>query len=949
MRTALVVPLLVILSFSNSLPADMTRAPGLLRGESLADPSSRDIAQTIWYQGFLADATTGDPVNATYDVVASIYDADVDGTLLWGPETHAATPIVEGWFNVELGATLGFPGFSEPPYYIEITVNGEVLEPRQKLGSVPSAFVAESAEAAPADQDWYFTGAGIYRTDGYVGIGVTMPEYDLDVEGTINTSAFRMPIGASAGHVLTSDGDGVGTWMPPPGGDADADWTISGDDMYSAVAGNVGVGVTTPAAKLEVIGDDEVAVEGTVTVASGVATGLQGIAEGSTAHGVRGEATAPGATAYGLYGTASAPGGSAYGLHADASVTDGTASGVFGSASSSVAGASSYGLYGYATGVAGPADVHGVHGTALFPQETATGVFGVGGGIGVRGVNQLSSAEGHLGTSTAGVYGSAGSGRAQWAGLFDGNVYINARLGVGTTLSDEWVRIEAPYGHGLRCQAPDTTYYTVAISGVGWATLGAGVHGRTQGTSAYGVHGEADGQSSIGVYGTSTMSAGVKGRNLTTGASGGLGNGDNGVYGSDGGDPSNLAGRFDGQVWVDGDLGVGTFAPDDDLHVSGHVNDAVAVRISNTNTGSSSQEQLLFADEAGVGGSIVHYDDGSAWPNLFRILNQRSNGPLVLGTEGIDRLRIAPDGNVGIGGTATDAKLYVKTDSQKAIYGWAQPDGTNLVYGVYGGTGSDYGYGVYGISGEDGGVMGQCAFTATTGKLGTYTQGVYGSDGGNDTRWGGYFDGNVHVSDRIGIGTTTPSAALDCDDLIRIRGVAWPAADTGKSMELAYNPATHRGYIQVYDRDAGGDEWGQLWLGDGHVGIGSPQVWDPQYKLSVIGKATCQEMYEYSDGRLKANVRPIDDPLGTVDRLRGIAFEWSAESESVGAIPGEPGVGLIAQEVEDVLPSLVSTPREGYKSLDYAKLTAVLVEAVKELRQENRELRERVEALESHR
>ena len=51
-------------------------------------------------------------------------------------------------------------------------------------------------------------------------------------------------------------------------------------------------------------------------------------------------------------------------------------------------------------------------------------------------------------------------------------------------------------------------------------------------------------------------------------------------------------------------------------------------------------------------------------------------------------------------------------------------------------------------------------------------------------------------------------------------------------------------------------------------------------------------------------------------------------------------VGLIAQEVEKIYPELVQTDNEGFKSIDYAKLTPILVEAIKELKQQNDVLKE---------
>jgi hypothetical protein len=82
----------------------------------------------------------------------------------------------------------------------------------------------------------------------------------LTVGGTTKTTGFQMQTGASAGHVLTSDGSGIGTWQAAGG---DTDWTLS-SGILSANAGaqTVGVGTTTPTAKLHV--------EGSTTTVDGV-------------------------------------------------------------------------------------------------------------------------------------------------------------------------------------------------------------------------------------------------------------------------------------------------------------------------------------------------------------------------------------------------------------------------------------------------------------------------------------------------------------------------------------------------------------------------------------------------------------------------------------------------------------------------------------------------------
>lgn len=81
----------------------------------------RDIQGTTWFQGYVADSGTGVPVSASYEVVARIYDAVSGGTTVWGPETHGATPINDGWFSIELGSIESpLPAFDAPPYYLQL-------------------------------------------------------------------------------------------------------------------------------------------------------------------------------------------------------------------------------------------------------------------------------------------------------------------------------------------------------------------------------------------------------------------------------------------------------------------------------------------------------------------------------------------------------------------------------------------------------------------------------------------------------------------------------------------------------------------------------------------------------------------------------------------------------------------------------------------------------------
>ena len=81
-----------------------------------------------------------------------------------------------------------------------------------------------------------------------------------------------------------------------------------------------------------------------------------------------------------------------------------------------------------------------------------------------------------------------------------------------------------------------------------------------------------------------------------------------------------------------------------------------------------------------------------------------------------------------------------------------------------------------------------------------------------------------------------------------------------------------------------------------------------------------------SDERLKDNITPIDDPLTKVVSISGNTFDWNEKSNKSGH-----DVGLIAQEIEKVLPEAVVTRDNGYLAVDYHKVVPLLVEAIKEL------------------
>ena len=102
----------------------------------------------------------------------------------------------------------------------------------------------------------------------------------------------------------------------------------------------------------------------------------------------------------------------------------------------------------------------------------------------------------------------------------------------------------------------------------------------------------------------------------------------------------------------------------------------------------------------------------------------------------------------------------------------------------------------------------------------------------------------------------------------------------------------------------------------------------------------------YSDARLKTGVTEINNSLDKVLQLRGVYFHWDVAGYPQLGLSDQPQIGVIAQEVESVFPELVTTNANGYKQVDYEKLTAVLIETTKEQQKEITALNDRLTQIE---
>jgi len=180
----------------------------------------------------------------------------------------------------------------------------------------------------------------------------------------------------------------------------------------------------------------------------------------------------------------------------------------------------------------------------------------------------------------------------------------------------------------------------------------------------------------------------------------------------------------------------------------------------------------------------------------------------------------------------------------------------------------------------------------------------------------------------VGIGTIDPKAKLHVNDSIyasHVNGGFVSLNSQSGSIELASGDDEYS-FIDFRGKNhLGTDYKGRIIFDDKKFSIEGGDV-------KIGGNVYAFSHLENSDERLKQNIQPLVSSLAKLAQLRGVSFKWKDE-------PQDNQIGLVAQEVEKILPEIVSTDSEGYKSIAYGKLTAVLLEAIKEQQQQIEELK----------
>jgi|GEM_PF-1589310 len=404
--------------------------------------------------------------------------------------------------------------------------------------------------------------------------------------------------------------------------------------------------------------------------------------------------------------------------------------------------------------------------------------------------------------------------------------------------------------------------------------------------------------------------------------------------------------------------------------------------------GQTGDHIALFIDPTTIpGGTFAGNTNEIFTPNYMEFVQANSGG-----TDWLRYVLTLNNGSVGIGTTSPSAKLHVSgaggatlpqlllTNTAAAASQWPTIEYQQYLNG-------NTGYPTFVIS-TGGGTSASPTITPVSQLLGGYVWQVY--DAGWQTAAGihAYSTANFAINDRetyltfsttdgtttgarmridhtglVGIGTTNPTKGklhIDASSASVSETLALTNLGDGIGRGAAVRLGRHNTYfVQIASVSTGADpgypndslvfntmhnsatatERVRI-QSDGNVGIGTTS---PGNLLTIQQTSATDPIADawttYSSRRWKENIVPIDDPLLKVQQLQGVYFDWKAD--------GKHDLGFIAEDVGQVLPEVVAYEENGVdaKSVDYARITALLVEAMKEQQKQIEELKKEIEKL----
>jgi len=552
------------------------------------------------------------------------------------------------------------------------------------------------------------------------------------------------------------------------------------------------------------------------------------------------------------------------------------------------------------------------------------------------------------GTGVAKI-GDAGFGSGNYTGISLNGTLSTSNYNILSSPTDSTLYINRPTGATIQFRENNTTQVIIAASGnvgIGTTSPGARLTVLTTTSSSADSFRVTDGTGviNVGHWDTVTNRFEFSGK-PTKFVQYGAGN-----YISFG-----TLGSENMRIVAGGNVGIGTTAPGYKLEVSGSVG-----------VGANSGQNIIYNSFNDVGALFQRVGSYGEVVRLGRwgvsnsvTLDYPTDGTFAISTNSSERMRITAAGNVGIGTTSPSEKLHVDGNvivtynnsfqginsiGNKAILARVSPTTGIINYAEYATATNLNGFV---LGSDDARVKGDIATDSLDFITNTSSRMFINSSG------------------NVGIGTTSPTDKLAVDGNISIFSANklynGSAADSA-GISFPSNVVRIDGYSGITFNSSttniGSQTERMRITNSGNVGIGTT---GPSYKLDVVGDARITSgslgvgvapnatdgridasndivAYSTSDQRLKENVTPIENALEKVKTLTGVEFDWKEETAHVHGYHGHD-VGIIAQDVQAVLPEAVRTNDSGYLSVRYEKMIALLIEA-------NKELAARVEELE---
>jgi hypothetical protein len=428
-----------------------------------------------------------------------------------------------------------------------------------------------------------------------------------------------------------------------------------------------------------------------------------------------------------------------------------------------------------------------------------------------------------------------------------------------------------------------------------------------------------------------------------------------------------------------GNVGIGTTTPIHKLDVNGII-------VSN-----SSNPQLRMLSAANQTNYLVFGDAQD--DDVGYIFYQHSDDTLGFRVNASERMRITSSGNVGIGTTSPGNTLSIaggnpttttlgtnfgqfgifNAGDQYGIQQWVTGSGDgHIQVGRIDGSATAYDL----ILQELGGNVG-IGTTSPNALLHVYSSGngeieVERASGalfniqsqaslaaiGTDSNHPLYLKTNggtrvaITTAGDVGIGTTSPGFKLDLNNP-SVSGTSLRIKSINAQLQIESNTAgdasiyflpnslgSQSAAFRVTDgynfafRNATGTEYLTIKTASGRVGVNQSS---PAYELDVTGTIRATgNVIAFSDARVKENIKTIDSALEKVNKLRGVEFNKIGEEKTC--------IGVIAQEVEEVLPEVVETDDNGMKAVAYGNMVGLLIEAMKEQQKQIDELKAKLES-----